>query len=173
MNNTFYIYTTDFGKLLIKSDGEAITGIKIVADTKLIDRTETDKKSITKKDVKAKSVGKNESTELTDKAAKQLDEFFAGKRKHFDLPLLPKGTDFQRSVWKALQEIPYGETRSYKQIAEAINNPKACRAVGLANNRNPIWIVIPCHRVIGSNGALTGYGGGLEMKQRLLEIEKR
>jgi len=173
MTNTFYIYDTAFGKLLIESDGKAITGIKTIADMRLVDKAAADKKSVATKEVNAKPVGKNESTELTDKTAMQLDEYFTGKRKHFDLPLQPKGTDFQRSVWKALQEIPYGETRSYKQIAEAIGNPKACRAVGLANNRNPIWIVIPCHRVIGSNGALTGYGGGLEMKQRLLEIEKR
>ena len=108
---------------------------------------------------------------LIGKAGAQLDEYFSGKTKTFDLPLNPKGTDFQLSVWKALGTIPYCQTCSYKHIAGQINNPKACRAVGLANNKNPIVIVIPCHRVIGSNNTLTGYGGGLELKQQLLQLE--
>ena len=101
----------------------------------------------------------------------QLMEYFEGKRRDFTIPLDPKGTAFQLRVWKALSEIPYGETRSYKQIAEQIGHPKACRAVGMANNRNPIAILIPCHRVIGSNGTLVGYGGGLSVKERLLQLE--
>lgn len=108
---------------------------------------------------------------LLQKAARQLDEYFNGKRKVFDLPLLPRGTDFQLKVWKALQTIPYGETRSYGQIAAITGNPKASRAVGMANNRNPIAIIIPCHRVIGHDGSLTGYAGGLELKQKLLGLE--
>ena len=102
---------------------------------------------------------------------KQLAEYFAGRRKVFDLPLSPKGTEFQKRVWKALCDIPYGETRSYQEIAEVVGNAKATRAVGMANNRNPIVILIPCHRVIGKSGKLTGYAGGLERKQFLLKLE--
>ena len=105
-------------------------------------------------------------------AKKQLTEYFEGKRKVFDLPLNPAGTEFQQNVWNALKEIPYGETRSYKQIAERIGNPAACRAVGMANNKNPIMVVVPCHRVIGSNGSLTGYAFGTDMKNWLLQLEK-
>ena len=111
-------------------------------------------------------------TPLLKLAGEQLLEYFKGQRKTFDLPLAPKGTFFQTKVWNALLEIPYGETRTYKDIATAVGNSKASRAVGLANNRNPISIVIPCHRVIGSNGKLVGYGGGLENKAYLLELEK-
>lgn len=111
-------------------------------------------------------------TPLIKKAATQLFEYIDGKRRTFDLPLAPKGTAFQQKVWEALQTIPYGQTFSYKQIAEKVGNPKACRAVGMANNRNPISIIIPCHRVIGSDGSLVGYGGGLDMKALLLNIEK-
>jgi methylated-DNA-[protein]-cysteine S-methyltransferase len=111
-------------------------------------------------------------TPLIRKAARQLEEYFAGKRKEFDLPLALRGTDFQVSVWKALQSIPAGETRTYGDIAALIGKPKACRAVGMANNRNPIPIIVPCHRVIGRDGSLTGYGGGLSVKQYLLELEK-
>lgn len=110
-------------------------------------------------------------SKLLEEACKQLEEYFQGMRKEFDLPLKPTGTPFMESVWKALQDIPYGQTKSYKDIAEAIGNAKACRAVGLANNRNPIPIFIPCHRVIGANGKLVGYGGGLHIKEYLLELE--
>jgi methylated-DNA-[protein]-cysteine S-methyltransferase len=113
-----------------------------------------------------------QETPLLEKTKEQLTEYFAGKRTDFDLPLQAVGTIFQKQVWTALQTIPYGETRSYKQIADRIGNPKACRAVGLANNRNPIPIIIPCHRVIASDGKLQGYAGGLEIKERLLGIEK-
>lgn len=101
----------------------------------------------------------------------QLQEYFKGERKQFDLLLAPAGTPFQCKVWEALRAIPYGELVSYKTIAEAIGNPKAVRAVGAANGKNPIPIIIPCHRVIGSNGSLTGFGGGLETKQRLIDLE--
>jgi len=104
-------------------------------------------------------------------AARQLDEYFAGKRQKFDLPLAPAGTDFQLSVWEALQTIPYGETRSYGQIAAQIGNPKASRAVGGGNNKNPIAIIIPCHRVIGSSGKMVGYRGGVDIKEYLLRLE--
>jgi len=104
-------------------------------------------------------------------ADKQLTEYFAGKRKDFDLPLEPSGTEFQKKVWAALRKIPYGETESYGGIAAGIGNPLASRAVGMANNRNPIVIIYPCHRVIGADGSLTGYGGGLKNKALLLELE--
>lgn len=112
-------------------------------------------------------------TPLSNEAAAQLTEYFAGGRKNFDLPLSPMGTPFQAAVWNALLKIPFGEARSYGEIAIAIGNPKATRAVGMACNRNPIWIVIPCHRVVGSNQKLTGYAGGLGIKQKLLELEQR
>lgn len=102
----------------------------------------------------------------------QLEEYMAGTRTEFDLPLKPEGTEFQKKVWNALLLIPYGETKSYKDIAVLIDNPKGCRAVGMANNRNPIPIIIPCHRVIGANGSLIGYGGGLDIKVKLLELER-
>lgn len=105
-------------------------------------------------------------------AIQQLREYFAGKRLVFDLPLAPQGTPFQLKVWQALQEIPYGETISYSELANRIGNPRAVRAVGAANGSNPIPIIIPCHRVIGSNGALVGYGGGLPIKKKLLALEK-
>lgn len=105
--------------------------------------------------------------------ARQLKAYFAGELKEFDLPLFPQGTSFQQKVWGELRKIPYGETLSYGELARRIGNPRACRAVGLANGSNPISIVIPCHRVIGSNGKLTGYGGGLPIKEKLLALEKR
>jgi len=111
-------------------------------------------------------------TPLLKEAARQLKSYFAGELKEFSLPLAPEGTAFMKQVWAALCEIPYGKTASYKDIAEKIGRPKAARAVGLANNRNPIPIIIPCHRVIGADGSLVGYGGGLDIKKRLLELEK-
>ena len=116
--------------------------------------------------------GERLETPLIQEAYRQLTEYLIGVRKCFDLPLNPRGTEFQQQVWKALCDIPYGGTRSYKQIAEAIGNPKAVRAVGMANNRNPLLIVIPCHRVIGANGKLVGYGAGIEKKEFLLKLEK-
>lgn len=115
--------------------------------------------------------GLTEETELIKETYKQLCEYFEGKRKVFDIPLLIKGTDFQMKVWKSLQQIPYGETVSYGEIAKSIGNPKGSRAVGNANNKNKIAIIIPCHRVIGTNGNLTGYAGGLDVKKQLLSIE--
>ena len=105
-------------------------------------------------------------------SSRQLEEYFAGKRKQFDLPLSLRGTEFQRQVWAALRDIPYGVTRSYGQIAQAVGRPKAVRAVGMANHRNPISIIVPCHRVVGADGSLTGYGGGLENKKFLLALER-
>ena len=110
-------------------------------------------------------------TALTNEAATQLMEYFAGKRRTFSLPLAPKGTPFQKEVWQALSSIPYGQTRSYADIAAQVGRPKAYRAVGMANNRNPIPIVIPCHRVVGSSGDMVGYAYGTTIKRYLLELE--
>jgi len=116
-------------------------------------------------------------TTLHQKAARQVDEYFAGRRIEFELPIkILKGTEFQRRVWAALREIPYGETKSYKEIAEAVGNPRGCRAVGMANRSNPVPLIIPCHRVIGANGSLVGFMGGekrLDMKAQLLELEQK
>ncbi|MFA7674184.1 MAG: methylated-DNA--[protein]-cysteine S-methyltransferase [Clostridia bacterium] len=148
-----YFHDTPFGKLYISDDGEKITGIS------------TDAMSVSDKSAFKK-------TDLMCEAIKQLDEYFKGERKKFTLPLRTQGTDFQKKVWDALLEIPYGETRSYGHIAKMIKEPKAYRAVGGACNRNPIMIVIPCHRVIGCDSSLTGYAGGLEIKEKLLTLEK-
>ncbi|MDZ7543485.1 methylated-DNA--[protein]-cysteine S-methyltransferase, partial [Clostridium perfringens] len=113
------------------------------------------------------------TSKLSDLAYSQLTEYFEGQRKVFDFPYKMQGTDFQKKVWKALCDIPYGETRSYKDIAIVVGNPKASRAVGMANNRNRLLFVVPCHRVIGANGSLVGYAGGLEMKTTLLELERK
>jgi methylated-DNA-[protein]-cysteine S-methyltransferase len=112
-------------------------------------------------------------SQILDRTRAQLDEYFAGTRQSFDLPLDPRGTPFQLRVWQRLTRIPYGETTSYGALANELGNPQACRAVGLANGSNPIPIVIPCHRVIGSQGALTGFGGGLPAKRVLLELEQQ
>jgi len=144
-------YDTPFGKMAIACDGEAITH---VLPEDRIDKT-----------------AEKKATPLIDKAAAELLDYFDGNRREFSVPLSPKGTEFQKKVWSALIDVPYGETRTYKDIAVAVGSEKACRAVGLANNRNPIWIIVPCHRIIGANGGLTGYGGGLDMKQKLLDLE--
>lgn len=150
-----YVYnSTLIGKLLLEENGQGITQVGFLTDTMNIES-----------DI--------EETPLLKEARKQLDEYFSGTRTLFQLPLCPVGTSFQKAVWKALENIPYGETRSYKEIAEAVGSPKACRAVGMANNKNPISILIPCHRVIGADGKLVGYGGGLHIKVKLLELEKK
>lgn len=147
-----FCYETVIGEITIIDNGEAII--------------ELDFGNNLNKDIEIKE------TELIKKAKKQLDEYFNGERKKFNLPLELKGTEFQRKVWKALINIPYGRTKTYKEIAIEVGNEKACRAVGMANNKNPIAIIIPCHRVIGSNNKLVGYAGGLELKEKLLSLEK-
>ncbi len=117
--------------------------------------------------------GERKRTPLLERAAEQLAEYFAGTRETFDLPLRPRGTEFQRAVWKALEGIAFGETVSYAHVAKKIGRPSAVRAVGAANGQNPIALVIPCHRVIGADGSLTGYGGGLPNKRWLLRHETR
>lgn len=152
MKNIWF-YDSPVGTLAVAEDGTGITDIFV------------------KGEAAGKDFAANE-TPLLKEAAKQLREYFSGQRKEFDLPLSLHGTPFQLSDWKALQNIPYGETRSYKQIAEQVGSPKAFRAVGMANHNNPVMIVVPCHRVIGHNGTMVGYGGGLAMKRYLLELEQ-
>lgn len=152
MKHYFY-YETPIGWITLEENGEGITSL---------DFGKHEPKD-----------GELRETPLLAKGATQLKEYFEGKRKTFELNLLPQGTPFQLKVWQALQEIPYGKTCSYKEIAQRVGSEKGFRAVGMANNRNPIPIFIPCHRVIGSNGGLVGYGGGLDIKVQLLELEKR
>ncbi|MCL1990784.1 MAG: methylated-DNA--[protein]-cysteine S-methyltransferase [Defluviitaleaceae bacterium] len=129
------------------------------------------KHSITYLKLHDTSIGAFKETVLIRQAYLQLEAYLRGECRNFDLPFEPGGTEFQKQVWHVVSTIPYGETMTYKAIAQMINKPKAIRAVGAANGQNPIYMVIPCHRVIGSNGHLTGYGGGLEMKERLLKLE--
>ena len=138
---------TPLGRMYLASDGENITELRFGS-------CETDTPDA-----------------VLIKAKAELSEYFAGTRKSFTVPLKPEGTDFQQKVWRALREIPYGETATYGEIARRIGNTKACRAVGMANNRNPIAIIVPCHRVIGADGSMTGYAGGISKKEFLLNLE--
>lgn len=117
--------------------------------------------------------GERRETQLLRQARQELQQYFSGERKQFTIPLAQRGTEFQRAVWQALMEIPYGRTATYQDIAQAVGSPKACRAVGMANHRNPICILVPCHRIIGKDGNLTGYAGGLERKRILLALERK
>jgi len=147
-----YFYTYSIGKIGIGETAGVIRNVYFERD-------------------KLPEVYKLFETELLKESSIQLAEYLSGERKEFDLPLSPSGTTFMKEVWAELCKISYGKTASYKEVAQNIGSPKAARAVGLANNRNPIPIFIPCHRVIGANGALTGYRGGIEMKKILLELE--
>lgn len=162
-------YESPVGPLEIGEDGEGICRISFgKADSLSIKGNAAVQNS---EEASKEQLPRKEQTPLLQEAIRQLKEYFAGQRKSFDLPLSFYGTEFQKKVWQALLDIPYGETRSYGQIAAAVGNPKACRAVGMANHRNEIIIVVPCHRVIGADGSLTGYGGGLDVKRKLLELE--
>lgn len=152
----YHRHPSPIGELLLISDGDALTGLAMEESNH--------------------PVRPGESW-LLDKgpfhdATAQLDQYFAGERSDFDLPVALRGTPFQMRVWEALREIPYGETRSYQEIARRVDSPRAVRAVGGANGRNPVAIVIPCHRVIGADGSLTGYGGGLWRKEFLMNLER-
>lgn len=122
---------------------------------------------------KKKVQAEEKETPFIKKTYHQIEEYFIGDRKQFSVPFTIRGTDFQKKVYSALLEIPYGETRTYEEIAKEVGSPKACRAVGLTVGKNPLALLIPCHRVIGKNGDLTGYAGGLTRKKRLLELEKK
>lgn len=161
MKAIFY-YQTIIGKIGIAEEDNQITNVFFMTDTRQKHDLESN----------SNSYYLNE-TETLRVASNQLDEYLQGKRKLFTLPLAPKGTTFMKKVWNSLCDIPYGKTKNYKEIAQAVGNGKACRAVGQANNKNPIPIFIPCHRVIGSKGNLIGYSGGLQTKLQLLELEKQ
>lgn len=120
-----------------------------------------------------KAEGAARASEILAQAARELEEYLAGRRTRFEVPLAPRGTEFQRQVWNELLRIPYGETRSYRELAERIGRPRAVRAVGSANGRNPLCILVPCHRVIAADGSLGGFSGGLAVKERLLDLERR
>ena len=149
MDKLSYYYDSPVGRLYIAESDGAITDVGFQPVMR-----STEKK-----------------TPLIEKAMDMLQEYFDGKRTEFDLPLNAVGTPFQKKAWAALQTIPYGQTRSYKEQAEIVGNPKACRAVGAANGKNPISVIIPCHRVIGTDGSLVGFGGGLDIKRALLDLE--
>jgi methylated-DNA-[protein]-cysteine S-methyltransferase len=155
----FTTFASPIDELLLFSDGENLTGLFMT------ERAHGPTRSAGWKRL--------DNLEIFELARRQLTSYFAGDLTNFTLPLKAQGTDFQKSVWRALVEIPYGTTINYGQLAKRIGNPNAQRAVGLANGRNPISIVVPCHRVIGANGTLTGYGGGLPRKQVLLALESR
>lgn len=145
-----FVYRTPLGRITIASDGTGITQVLFGEQG---------------------APGKLAPSALTNEAATQIQQYLAGKRRMFDLPLEPAGTPFQQSVWKALRTIPYGQTWTYRQLAEAVGNPKAYRAVGGANNKNPLPIIVPCHRVIGADGSLVGYASGTHIKRFLLDLE--
>lgn len=154
------VIDSPYGPLTLVADGDHLTGLYMEGQRH---RPEPE------------TFGRRESPQVAPfrQAGAQLAEYFEGRRTTFDLPLELRGTDFQRTVWQGLRDIPYGATLSYGELAERLGRPTAARAVGLANGRNPIGIIVPCHRVVGATGALTGYGGGLERKQRLLAFEGR
>lgn len=147
-----YPYDTAIGRIYVADNGSAIAGVFLPGNA-----------------VPA-GIPQNE-TDVIKRAAVQITEYLSGRRREFDVKVEPEGTDFQKRVWAALRTIPYGHMCSYSHIAHIAGNPKACRAVGMANNRNPVSIIIPCHRVIGKSGALVGYGGGLELKKYFLDME--
>jgi methylated-DNA-[protein]-cysteine S-methyltransferase len=159
--NIFCYVDSPIGRLMLTSDGTALTGLYMNLyrnkPTKLPNPGDDWIQNATKDPLPA--------------AVRQLQEYFAGTRRKFDLPLKMQGTEFQQRVWRELTQIPFGETRSYGQLAKRLGNPNGSRAVGLANGRNPIAVIVPCHRVIGADGSLTGFGGGLDRKQWLLTHE--
>lgn len=151
-----YMFKSPIGVLKISEENNRITGVDLQRENTDVVVTQRHQ----------------QHTDLLYEAYKQLNEYFAGRRREFELPLYFRGTVFQQTVWRELQKIPYGETRSYADIAIGIGNPKAVRAIGQANHRNPIMIIVPCHRVINKNGTLGGFGCGLEVKKFLLDLEK-
>lgn len=159
-DTTHLVVDSPVGPLTLVSDGEHLTGVYFTEHRH------------PPGDV-GRAVAAEEATEVLRAAAGQLAEYFAGTRTDFELPVAATGTDFQQRVWTLLREIPYGRTWSYGQLAAELGQPGASRAVGLANGRNPVSIVVPCHRVVGASGAITGYGGGIERKQALLDLERR
>lgn len=156
MSTRHIFFSTSLGKMTLQANDQGLLGAWFETQT-----------------TQPQELGQySESDPILNSAIKQLQEYFSGKRTEFTLPLAATGTEFQQKVWRALTTIPYGETWSYQDLANAIDNPKAVRAVGLANGKNPISVIVPCHRVIGKNGKLTGYAGGVERKAKLLKLEQ-
>ena len=154
----YYMCESPFGTILLVSDGRALKQLLFVDDAALYHEP---------------AGYQHHMDEVINQTIEQLQQWFAGERTDFDLPLAPEGTDFQQKVWQELLEIPFGETCTYGQLAESLNKPTAARAVGAANGKNPIALIIPCHRVNGANGSLTGYAFGVERKKLLLEMEAK
>lgn len=144
---------TPIGLLEITATGDAVISVKVVKQEEKVNSDDP-------------------SMKMAQKTKEELEEYFAGKRKQFDLPLKAKGTDFQKQVWAQLEKIPYGETRTYGEVAQMMGKPKSARAIGMANHNNPILILVPCHRVIGADGSLTGYAAGIKAKKFLLDLEQ-
>ena len=155
---SFSYYDSELGKIKIEVEDKYIIGVNFVSDI----------------DLPMDEINNENEKSIISKCKNQLEEYFNGERKNFELEIkFIKGTNFQKCVWSELCKINYGETLSYKEIAERIGNPKACRAVGGANNKNPIAIIVPCHRVIGKNGAMVGYADGIDKKEFLLKLERK
>jgi len=161
MNTAYVVVDSPVDELTLVTDGAALTGLYLAVH-RHTDCTGWGRRS-----------EPEQAPPVLRQAARQLQDYFAGERTTFDLPLGAAGTEFQHRVWRALAEIPYARTWSYADLAARVGSPGASRAVGLANGRNPISIVVPCHRVVGSDGSLTGYGGGIERKRALLQLEQR
>jgi len=153
MTINYQYFKSPIGQLRLVSNGSSLTAIEFEHRQQ------------------GKPEGEPFADQVLEQCARQLDQYFSGQRRVFDLPLAAVGTDFQREVWGALRDIPYGTSCSYADIARVIGRPKAVRAVGTANGRNPLPVVVPCHRVVGKDGSLTGFAGGLELKRQLLELE--
>lgn len=162
MSTCHVLVHSPVGDLTLVTDGTALTALYFV-----------EHQHAPGTDRLGPQVDVDDAPDVLQRTVRQLAQYFAGERTDFDLPLAPTGTAFQQQVWAALREIPYAQTRSYGQVAASLGKPGASRAVGLANGRNPLSIVVPCHRVIGADGSLTGYGGGAERKQTLLDLERR
>ena len=157
MTTYYQLHDSPVGELLLISNGEALTALHMTAG-KYVPSVSAD-------------WARDDKRAVLTQTRRELDEYFTGKRRTFSMPLAPTGTDFQQQAWIALTKIPFGEKRTYGQQAALIGRPKAVRAIGAANGKNPIGIIVPCHRVIGANGTLTGYAGGLHNKEFLLKLE--
>ena len=150
------IYNSDIGEILIRANDEALIELRFLTEAEKTDILKTENDS---------------SSPILKEVSVQLDEYFAGSRREFSVPLNVGGTEFMEEVWNALVAIPYGQTKKYGEIAASVGRPKAARAVGMACNRNPIALIIPCHRVVGSKGSLVGFRGGIDIKEKLLALE--
>ena len=164
MNLFWDIFESSWGNILIVSNHKGLVRVTLPGDTIA--------KALNDLCKSRETILINKSIPLIQLTKKQIEEYFEGRRENFRLDLDPQGPEFQKKVWKALEKIPYGQTRSYQDVARVVGSPKGMRAVGMANNKNPLPLVVPCHRVIGKNGDLVGFGGGLPLKKKLLDLEE-